>query len=163
MDIRGGRRHLVDLLFTLALFCVFAAACLIVIYIGSDVYRSTVQQMDTSFEVNTPVTYVAARIRQHDREGSVNVSTLGGEPALVLEQELGGQTFQTWIYYHEGSLRELFINSENTAALIPGAGQPLVSVYSFDVEMALPGLVSVSAASEDGVSASKLVGLRSGG
>ncbi|MCL2618742.1 MAG: DUF4860 domain-containing protein [Defluviitaleaceae bacterium] len=157
-----SRRHVVDALFTLALFCVFAAASLIVVFIGANVYGSTVSRMDTSFEVNTTLMFVSTNIRQHDSVGAIRIDELEGQPALVLELHLIGRVFETWIYHHEGALMELFIDTENPHALNLASGQSLIDVYRFGVEMAGDGLIAIYAESADGLSGRKLIGLRSG-
>ena len=68
--------HMVDLLFTLALVCVFAASALMVVLIGANVYQNTVEGMDENFSARTSVTYVATKIRQNDTEGTAYISTL---------------------------------------------------------------------------------------
>ena len=157
-----GRRHVVDVLFTLALFCVFAAAALIVVFIGANVYRSTVERMDTGFEVNTTLMFVSTSIRRHDAYGAVRIDELDGRTALVLQQHLIGRVFETWIFHHDGALRELFIDSENREALNLDAGQPLIDVYAFHIEMTHNSLIAIYAESEDGLRGRMLVGLRSG-
>ena len=67
MNIRfQPRRHVIDLLFTLALFCVFAASALLVVLIGADVYESSARGMDRNFGLQTSLHYVAAKVRQND-------------------------------------------------------------------------------------------------
>lgn len=160
-ELGRGKRHVVDALFTLALFCVFALTCLLVVHIGSQVYRATIDAARVGFEVNTPLTYVSTKIRQHDSAGRVQVARLGDTDALVLEQELGGRAFQTWIYHHDGALWELFVSRGSTAGLTPGAGQQLLPVEQFSVRWAGEGLLYISAQSECGIHAGKLVGIRS--
>jgi len=156
-----GGKHVVDVLFTLALFCAFTAASLIVVFIGADVYSSTVERGEISFEVNTTLTYVTTKIRQHDTAGAVSIREIEGQRALVLERYTAGNIFQTWIYHHNGALRELFINSENTQSLRLGAGQELLRLYRFEIEMPQDNLVIVTAESAGGVSARALVSIRS--
>ena len=48
--------HVVDFLFTLALFCVFAASALMVVVIGANVYRQTVRGMDSNYDSRTSLT-----------------------------------------------------------------------------------------------------------
>ena len=157
-----GHRHVVDVLFTLALFCVFAAASLIVVFIGAEVYRSTVTRMDTSFEVNTTLMFVSTNIRGHDTYGNIRLDELDGHQALVMQQQLIGRTFETWIFHYDGAVREIFIDSENTEALSLGAGQRLIDVYAFSIEMVKEDLISIRAESEDGTYGRMLIGLRSG-
>lgn len=59
--------HIVDFFFTLSLFCLFAASALIVVIIGSGVYRNTTVQMEENYVARTALSYVAEKVRQHDR------------------------------------------------------------------------------------------------
>ena len=157
-----AKRHITDVLFTLTLFAVFAAASLIVVFIGAEVYSATITRANTSFEVNSTLSFVTTKIRQHDRLGAVRLDDVSGMPALVLTQAIGDAYFETWIYHYDGILRELFINRENVDALWPGAGQALVSVHYFGFAMPVEGLIAISARSEDGAYARVLVSMSSG-
>ena len=157
-----AKRHITDILFTLTLFAVFAAASLIVVFIGAEVYSATITRADTSFEINSTLSFVTTKIRQHDSVGAVRLDNISGTPALVLTQAIGEAYFETWIYHHDGILRELFKNRENVDALWLGAGQALVNVYYFNFGMLAEGLIEISAMSEDGVYARALVSMSSG-
>ena len=157
-----AKRHITDVLFTLTLFAVFAAASLMVVFIGADVYSSTISRADTSFEINSSLSFVTTKIRQHDTADAVRLDNVSGIPALVLTQEIGDAYFETWIYHYDGVLREIFINRENADALWLGAGQPLASVYHFSFEKPAAGLIEISAISESGLHARTLVALVSG-
>jgi len=163
MGTKRGNRRVIDVLFTLSLFCVFAAASLIVVYIGADVYRSTIHSMDIGFEVNTTLTFVSTKMRQHDIDGGIRIDTLEGQNALVLEHVIGEAVFETWIFHYDGFLRELFINQENTGALALWAGQELIRVYAFDISVSDEHIVTISARSTDGTQARKLIGIRTAG
>ena len=119
------------------------------------------KQTGESFEINTSVTYVATRVRQHDAEDNIRIGQLEGRNALVLEQELAGRVFQTWIYHYNGILWELFISEDGTVAA--GLGQELVPVYNFTIDMPREDLIYVSAESQSGIYSRKLIGIRSGG
>ena len=157
-----AKRHITDVLFTLTLFAVFAAASLIVVFIGAEVYSATIRRADTSFEINSTLSFVTTKIRQHDSVGAVRLDYVSGTPALVLTQAIGESYFETWIYHHDGVLRELFKNRENVDALWLGAGQALVSVYYFSFDEPVYGLIEMLARSEDGVYARALVSMSSG-
>ena len=156
-----GSRRVTDILFTLALFCVFAASALIVVYIGADVYRSTVDRAEEDFRLNTTLSFVSTKIRQHDNYGAIRIEQFGGSNALVLEQPIGENIFETWIYFYNGTLRELFTNQANAATMSPSAGQVLLNVFSFDVEQPHDSIIAITAGSSHDVSFSKLVGIRS--
>ena len=157
-----AKRHITDVLFTLTLFAVFAAASLIVVFIGADVYRATITRADTSFEINSTLSFVTTKIRQHDSVDAVRLDDVSGTPALVLTQAIGEAYFETWIYHHDGILRELFKNRENVDALWLGAGQSLVNVHYFNFGMLTDGLIEISAMSADGIYARALVSINSG-
>ena len=157
-----AKRHITDVLFTLTLFAVFAAASLIVVFIGAEVYSATIARADTSFEINTTLSFVTTKIRQHDSYDAVRLDDVSGTQALVLTRAIGDAYFETWIYHYDGVLRELFKNRENVDALWLGAGQALVNVHYLSFAMLADGLIEISARSEDGTYARALVSISSG-
>ncbi len=152
---------MVDILFTLALFCVFAAASLMVVLIGAGVYKNTVEKMDRNFESSTPLNYVTTKVRQHDAADSVYLATLHGSSALVLEDVIGADTYQTWIYAYDGTLRELFVSKDNAQDLDMGAGQPLMPVDSFGVEQLNDRLLLLQIETADGGQSRQYIATRS--
>ena len=161
MKIKSGNKHTIDILFTLSLFCVFAASAFIVVYIGADVYRTTVNNMHIGFDSGTALNFVSTKIRQHDESGNIRIDSLDGHSALVLEQSIGEAVFETWIYHYNGALKELFINRENRAGLRPGAGDELIRICGFEVSMPHERLISITVISGDDIYIRKLVGIRS--
>ena len=77
--------HIVDFFFTLSLFCLFAASALIVVIIGSGVYRNTTLQMEENYVARTALSYVAEKVRQHDTSGGVRLTEGEGETACASE------------------------------------------------------------------------------
>ena len=49
MNQRNENKHMVDVLFVIILFCVFAVSALILVMIGANVYKKTVNDMDSNF------------------------------------------------------------------------------------------------------------------
>lgn len=149
--------HVIDILFVLALFCIFTSASLIVVFIGADVYRSTITRMDTSFEINTSLMFLATNVRKHD---ATFIDSIQGQPALVLQQDINGQIFETWLYHHNGFINEFFIHSENRDALNLYFGQPIIEVYSFNMEMVTNELLALYASTQEGIGGRTLIHLR---
>ena len=108
------RKHsIIDLFFTLTLFCVFAVSALIVVVIGANVYRST-------------VAYVTEKVRENDRAGSVQLGILpcdSSVPALSLIRYGEPQSIRTYIYFYDGALRELATTDAYAVNLDPSTGQ----------------------------------------
>lgn len=151
--------HMVDLLFTLALFCVFAASSLIIVIIGADVYGRTAQGLDKNFNLNTALCYVTEKIRQNDTTGAVRLGELEGREALVLDTTVDGQTYYTYIYFHDGALREIYTAKENHVSV--DDGQSIVELSDFEIRRRAADLFRFSAVSEDGMRAETVVALRS--
>lgn len=91
--MKQERRFIVDVLFVLALFGVFAVSALVLVTIGADVYQHTVQDMNSNYETRTAVSYITEKVRQNDlttadRESGVSLTTLDGQPALMLAQDI---------------------------------------------------------------------------
>lgn len=150
--------HVIDILFTLALFCVFAGAALMVVLIGANVYKKTVSTMDANFSMRTSVTYVSAKIRQNDTYAAVYLDELDGLPALVMEQDVDGQIYETWIYHYDGSLRELFVRKGNAAEA--AHGMAIVEIDYFEVNQLADGLLELVSWSADGSNERLLVSPR---
>lgn len=132
MKHKNENNHIIDILFTLALFCVFAASALFVVLIGANVYKSTVTQMNDNFSTRTSLSYVSEKIRQNDTKGAVSITDLEGTPALLLSQKYDNIFLETYIYEQNGSLMELFIQGDQVPQ--KDDGQSIMEVDSFEME-----------------------------
>ena len=157
--MKHEKRFIVDVLFVLALFGVFTISALMLVTIGAEVYRHTVDDMRHNYETRTSVAYITEKIHQNDTlinnngswEGSVNISTLASEPALVLKQIINGEMYSTYLYLHDGYLKELFMKSgtylgEDTLS----AGQEIMELSEFNMEQISDNLLSIKIVSSQG-------------
>ncbi|WRS26453.1 DUF4860 domain-containing protein [Oscillospiraceae bacterium MB08-C2-2] len=151
--------HMIDILFTLALFCVFAASSLMVVLMGANIYRGTTQKMNSNFDTRTSITYVATKIRQNDQAGAVFVDQVGDTPALVLEQQVGDSRYQTWIYHWNGMLMEVFTAQGN--AFEPASGQQILEVPVFEIQKE-GSLLKFTSVDAQGLPVSLLIAPRTG-
>lgn len=161
--MRKGRKieeHSVDVLFILALFCVFAGSAVLVMTFGAQVYQRTVSQMEDNYNARVSLSYVANQIRQHDESGAIALKTLDGDPALVLSD--GAESdYATFIYYYDGALRELYCAKDDP--LQAADGLPIVALESFEMTLDAQSRLRISAAAEGGRSRSLTLMLRSAG
>lgn len=116
----GQNGQTMGFLFTMLLFLVFVLSALFTVLTGSRVYENIVARSDASYETNTALSYIANKVRQGDRAGSVNVTEVEGTPVLELKQEIGDAQYVTWIYWQEGKLRELFTDTGSGLGLADG-------------------------------------------
>ncbi len=140
--------HIIDILFVIALFCIFALSSFFLISIGANIYSKTVANMESNFNGRTAFAYITEKIRQSDATGSVSVSKLDDTPALTVTQEINGVPYITYLYQHENDLKELTIRKDTP--LPANAGQSIVSVSNFSLKQLNNDLLAFSFTTTDG-------------
>ena len=70
MRFRPRHRHVIDLIFPIALFFVFAASSLSVLILAANVYTSTTKRLSINDENRTVLSYLSEKIRQNDTDGA---------------------------------------------------------------------------------------------
>lgn len=145
-----GRRtqHMTDLLFTLALFCVFAVCALLVVVMGADVYQKGVEDMGRNFDSRTSLSYIATKLRQSDLQGGISLGSLDGTPALTLTQTVEEVSYRTWIYCDQGSLKEVFTLADLPPKL--SDGQAIMDLKELRLEELEDGLIRIIAVEPEG-------------
>ena len=75
-------------LFTMLLFLVFVLCALFSVLMGSRVYENIIKRSDANFSGTTAISYIANKIRQGDRENSVDIIEVDGTSVLQLKQQV---------------------------------------------------------------------------
>lgn len=140
MNIQYKTRHMVDILFVLALFAVFALSALLLVTFGSKIYQNTVTSMNDNYTLRNSYSYVTEKIRQSDSENALSIGSINDESAIVITSEINQTFYETYLYYHDGYLKELFINKGDLPD--PYAGQSILKVHSFGIEQINSSLYS---------------------
>lgn len=117
---KGYRGQAVNLLFTMFLFLAFVLCALFTVLIGGKVYENINRRSQENFTGSVALQYVANKVRQSDREGGVRVRTVEDVPVLELDAGIEGGNYVTWIYWYEGSIRELFFDPADGLGLADG-------------------------------------------
>lgn len=131
-----------DFIFILALLCVFAFGALMAVILGANTYKGIKDDMDSNFELRTPLSYISTKVRQNDDAGAVSIIQKEGIDALVLEKQDNGVACQTWIYEYDHSLYEVYIEKGAPFALEDG----MSVIPSYGLDFSLKGdLLKVSA------------------
>lgn len=107
-------------LFTMLLFLVFVLCALFSVLMGSQVYENITKRSDENFLGTTALSYIANKIRQGDRQDGVDIIEVDGTSVLQLKQKIGEETYHTWIYWKDGSIRELFTDENSGLGLEDG-------------------------------------------
>lgn len=107
-------------LFTMLLFLVFVLCALFSVLMGSQVYENITKRSDENFSGTTALSYIANKIRQGDRQDGVDIIEVDDTSVLQLKQKIGEETYHTWIYWKDGSIRELFTDENSGLGLEDG-------------------------------------------
>ena len=97
--------------------------------------------MEKQFSTHTCISYVTAKVRHYDREGAVSVGKIGEKEAILLQEEIDGERYVTYLYCSEGNLMELFCSAD--MEVFPVNGQAIMSLDALTVSME-NGLLSFS-------------------
>ena len=142
------RKHSIDVVFALALFCTFAVSVLMVLMMGASSYKSVTAAMDSNYEDRTGAGYLAEKIRHFDSRGSIAAGKFDGNDALLLRQSVDGTEYITYIYYYDGYIRELL--TENNSGMTAEAGEKVIEAAGFTIENTDNGMFKVTCIMPDG-------------
>lgn len=159
MGFRLKRRHIIDFLFPIALFFVFALSALTLILLAAGIYQSTTERSSLRYTSRTGLAYIGEKIHQNDENGAVYLGSFDGCDALILEQEYNQAAYRTYIYVYENELKELFAKKE--AEFPASTGKTILSVEDFSMDMVKDGVFRFSCTDSDGQTASTVVGVHS--
>lgn len=147
MEFGGEKKHMVDILFVLTLFFVFALSALTLVILGANIYKSTVDHMEESFTDRTSYAYITQKLRQNDEEGALSIGNIGGEEALIMTQEVNNTIYNTFIYSYDGYLCELLTRAD--MEMEPSAGTKIIRIEDLSFDEISPGLYNVDITTEN--------------
>ena len=153
-------RHNIDVVFVLVLFAVFAVSVLMVLMLGVSSYNDITHRMEDNYENRTAVAYIAEKMRQNGGEDCVSIGQYSEQPALIMEETIDGEDYATYIYYYDGSLREIFTYKDNF--LEPQAGEVIVDAKGFELEKLSEDLIKVTVKMDDESSPFVLLNTKAG-
>lgn len=151
------QHHMIDLLFPIALFFVFASTALAVLVLSANSYQSIQTGSEASFEQNTALSYLTEKIRQNDVQGDTAISLceLEDYPALAISQSYLGKPYVTYIYVQDGQLKELFTQAE--IPVYADAGTPIMQVDDLQMQQLTDNLFQFTCTSKNGSHTSAIV------
>ena len=135
-------RHMIDLLFVLSLFCVFAVSSVVLILFGADIYNKTVSSINDNYASRTSVAYITEKIRQSDIYDSVRIDDSLGYERLLMARNINGMEYATSLYEYDGYLYELFARTDIELPI--DAGQQVIALTALDFEFVSDNLLKVS-------------------
>lgn len=153
------RGHALDVVLSMVLFGLFAASILMVLMMGAQSYQSVVTSMEEGYEERTCLQYIATKVNHYSGTDAVEVTQFGEGSALALKETIDGYDYVTYIYFHEGQVKELFCECD--VVLGPEAGFSVLWVEGFTVDAVDDNLLQLTCTGSGGT-AQLFVGLSLG-
>ena len=159
MRFRSQNRHVIDFIFPLAVFFVFAASSFAVLVLSANIYNTQTKNSNSNYVARTSLAYVNEKIRQNDEGRGMSIRSVDGHDCLALSGNSDGVAYTTYIYEYDGILKELFIRDGVTASL--ASGKDIMELRSFRMEEIEDGLFRFIFTDKDGRESTSLVSERS--
>lgn len=153
-----GRSRPLQTLCMLLIFALFAASALLLVLAAAGAFRGVSARVESSGRIRTSLAYVMNKVRAGDESGAVALENEGNVRALVISSQAGGEACKTYLYWHGGYLKELFLAADQPFA--PEDGEQIERLSGFSVRKA-GRLLTVTAAGPEGETLSAAVCLRS--
>ncbi|MCL2163358.1 MAG: DUF4860 domain-containing protein [Oscillospiraceae bacterium] len=132
---------------TLMIFCILAMSVFTVLLLGAGAYGNITEISSQCAEAHACLSYIWTKVKIGDDAGKVFVREFDGVPALWIEERLGGFTYNTVIYSHDGWIYELFTDDVQGFSL--GDGVSVVQNESLVLEQYANGLIKASTGHEN--------------
>ncbi|MGO5053848.1 DUF4860 domain-containing protein [Lachnospiraceae bacterium LCP25S3_G4] len=155
MRFQSSKNHAIDLLFPIALFFVFTMSSLTVVLLAANIYRSTTDTSSKNYAARTSLSYISEKVRQNDTKGAVVLGSIEGVDCLLIHQEYDNQSYATYIYEHEGQLKELYVKDDIEAR--KSDGKVIMNVTSFTMEQLSDDLLRFTSTDNKGTRTSIIV------
>ena len=98
--------------------------------------------MDYNYEIRTVTSYLREKTRQNSSNSSISIENINCTNALCLKSTIKDNVYNTYIYYYDGSLREMYIQDGTSFTL--NLGQQIVTISGFDMVKTDDGLIIVT-------------------
>lgn len=135
-------------IFAMALFGLFAASVLMVLMLGAKSYQGLVTTTKESYEERICLQYIATKVSHYSGDGAVSVTQFGDGGALVLKETLDGWDYVTYLYLHDGQVKELFCEAD--VELGPDAGFAIMDVEGLTIGLSQENLLYLTCTGSGG-------------
>jgi len=129
MDNRKMVNHSMQGVFVFVLLGVFAVMSTLMVLLGAQMYRNTVDRATDNNKGRVLGAYVRSMIRAEDADQAVSVERLEGVTTLALHEQIEGEEYVTWLYSYDGQLYEQFTGSDRD--FNPASGTAICPAAAF--------------------------------
>ncbi|MCQ2519194.1 MAG: DUF4860 domain-containing protein [Lachnospiraceae bacterium] len=125
------KKHTIDILFVITLFCVFAVSIVMLTGTGAAVYEKIVSNMDSNYNSRTAGTYLFNKLHRSDNSGNISLGEYCGSEAVILMEEIDNINYCTYIYYYDNRLMEMFTRFGQE--IDPSFGTEIMELKEYEV------------------------------
>ena len=143
MNEAGKQNHVIDMIFVIALLFMFAMSALMLVALGSSIYRRSVDTMQAGYERRTAYAYISEKLRQYDCTGSIGIESFQGNDAIRVESTFGDTEYVTRLYAYDGALMELMARKD-AGDIPPEQGQRIMDITSMEISAVDPGILRIT-------------------
>lgn len=124
-------QFLIPYIFIMLLFLVMVILSFMMILAGKNIYNNINEDRKNNYDIRVTLSYVANKIRQADRSDGIDIREINDNNALVIRETYDDVNYETWIYYYNDSLYEIFIDEGSDFELIDG--NEILKIEDFDI------------------------------
>lgn len=133
MRFHSKKNHVIDILFPISLYFVFAVSALTVLLLATNVYQTAIEHSTLNYTAETTLSYLTEKIHQNDTASAISVGTFDNRQALILKQTYNDTQYLTYIYVNDNNLMELYTKEGSTVSA--ESGKIILPLKSLDMEM----------------------------
>ena len=102
---------LIEMSVVMLLLVMFGLGVFMLALSSSNAYEMLTMDKTVNEDIRIASSYITTKLRQNDKVDSVKVVKAYADKsdALVISEDISGETYVTWIYMSEGKLREVTI------------------------------------------------------
>ncbi|SFB03209.1 protein of unknown function [Acetitomaculum ruminis DSM 5522] len=134
-----NHKHIIEHLFVFVLFGLFASLTFLLVILGANVYKNTVNTMDKDYNVRTLSSYISQKVRRLNVKDGIYLKEKNGISMLVLDEEKGKSIYSTYIYSYSNCVREIVV--EKGLDFSPNDGEKILTGQSVDFSLKESGLI----------------------
>lgn len=122
-----------QLIFEMLLLLMLILLSSMIIMLGKNIYAEINIDRASNYEKRVSLSYVANKIRQNDKKDCVKIKELDGKNAVVIAEVYDGAKYETWIYFHNNAIYEMFVDEKMEFDL--DDGMKILDVDDFTIEV----------------------------
>lgn len=134
-------------IFIMLLYLIIVILSVMIISLGKNIYGSINEDRNTNYELRVSLSYIANKIRQSDKSQAIEIKKLNGANAVVINEVYDEEKYQTWIYFYDGAIYEMFTDEGSTFEFTDG--MKVVEVDFFQIKKIKDDLYKFTAVSNE--------------